>query len=107
MASIKLLTDERVFESSTADGSYVLKISPDDQNGLSFNENKIRADKGPKGSSGSGGISNTPGNGISGVPNESVYIIRCNSTVSRRVNNDDPGYEGVNMQNLINSMLGR
>ena len=63
-----------------------LKLSSKENNGLSFVDGKLVATKAQDGSTGTGGIMNTPGNGlgpISSLPTDTIGVVGFNSSVSR------------------------
>lgn len=85
-----------------------LKISSEKDNGLSYDsEDKIIATKGPDGTLGTGGTSNIPGNGIDGIVGQGVNIIRCNKTVSTKVNLKCDKFAYINTHGVIENILSQ
>lgn len=85
-----------------------LEISSEEDNGLSYNsEDKIIATKGPDGTLGTGGTSNIPGNGINGIVGQGVNIIRCNKTVSTKVDLKCDNFTYINTHRVIENILSQ
>lgn len=85
MISFEIEYDHRVFEQT--DNGLTLRISNDKDNCLKMLNGKVSVNT-------TGGVSdlittNTPGNGVAGVPTDYLYKIGFNKTVSRRVLYDD------------------
>lgn len=85
-----------------------LKISAAENNGLSYgSSNKVMAKKGPDGTMGTGGTSNLPGNGIDGIVGQGIGIVRCNKTVSTKVDLKCDQFEYINAHKVIEGLLNK
>lgn len=85
-----------------------LRISSAKDNGLSYNSSgQIIAKKGPDGTMGTGGTSNFPGNGIDGVVGQGVGIVRCNKTVSTKVDIKCDNFEYINAHKVIEGIINQ
>lgn len=106
MAGIDISCNNKIFEVDQ-NGCYKIKVSASENNGIKYDENgKLIAVKGKDGIPGSEGISNYPGNAISGEPNKTIPIVKCNQTVSRRQLGDpDPANEGPLMSTIVEKIL--
>ena len=103
--NIQVMTDNKSIEGGS-DNAIRIRISNGTNNGISINEEGLLvATKGNPGKPGTGGTMNKPGNSIAGNVSESVSILRCNSSVSRRQLGDDPDNEGVLMSAVIENIL--
>lgn len=84
------------------DAKIEIPLSASGNNGLSFFNNTIIAKKGTDGKPGSGGTTNTAGNGINGSRHEPVLILRCDLSATSRTTvnaNDLPGR--INFQTAV------
>ena len=76
-------------------------------NGISLSEDgALVASKGKQGKPGTGSTMNKVGNSIAGNASQTVSVLRCNSSVSRRQLGDpDPSNEGIYIHNVIYGIL--
>lgn len=88
------------------DNKYIIKISPDENNGLSMENGAIKATKAPDGRGGIDGSMNTPGNGIFGTVNQGIITIRCNRSVTR-LQMEDPGEVdgGISIVDIMDNIM--
>lgn len=91
MPSLKVNTNETT-TTHDSNGGICVKISKQENNGLSMENGRIKITKGRDGNIGSGGTVNLPGNGIAGRYNNGINVLRANKTVSR-VSGNDPSSE--------------
>ena len=107
MAELKVICDEKALTSNET--GICVNISSSENNGLSFNNNKLKANRGEDGNPGSGGTTNRSGNAIIGNSDEPIGKIACGLTVPVKTDVKSGDISGrVNLYgSVIKKLLGR
>lgn len=99
---IVVCVDDKSITNDSTTKDLILKISSEQNNGLSIVDGKLVATKGHDGEDGSDGTTNTSGNGIVGNIHQKLGVLKCNTSCTSRIDPVEGDINGrINLQSAV------